>query len=253
MAFPVLDFPLVMFLVSLAVMAASAWLGELLRRRRAAMTEGERDDFGVVRGAALSLLALIVGFSFSMALARYDQRKTLEEGEANAIGTEFLRADFLPPDAGAKVRVLLRRYADQRVQYYEQRDAERLDRLAGETAATQAELWEVVRVVGTLPPNPLNALVAAGMNDVLNAQGYTQAAWWNRLPPGAWILMIVVAACCNVLIGYGRHRSGVGMLLVTPVTFALAFFLIADIDSPRAGVIRVQPQNLISLVGSLGR
>jgi hypothetical protein len=253
MPFLLIDYPPLVFVLSFVFMAAAAWVGERMRMRRPPMSEDERDDFGVVRGATLTLLGLIVGFSFSMAVGRYDQRKTLEEAEANAIGTEFVRADFLPADDAAKVRVLLRRYLDQRMQFYTLRDSEQLAGLASETAATQAELWSVVRSYGSGQPTPIGALVAAGMNDVLNAQGYTQAAWWNRLPVGAWILMIVVATSCNILLGYGTHRSGGRMLLVTPVTFALAFFLIADIDSPRSGVIRVKPQNLLSLAESLPR
>lgn len=253
MPFLLIDFPPLVFVLSFGLMVAAAWVGDRMRRRRPPMAEDERDDFGVVRGATLTLLGLIVGFSFSMAVARYDQRKTLEEAEANAIGTEYLRADFLPADDAAKVKGLLRRYLDQRIQFYTLRDPDRLAALAGETAASQAELWSVVRSYVSGQPTPIGALVAAGMNDVLNAQGYTQAAWWNRLPLGAWILMVVVAASCNVLLGYGTHRRAGGMLLVTPVTFALAFFLIADIDSPRSGVIRVAPQNLMDLAVSLRR
>ncbi|WP_334397930.1 hypothetical protein [Bradyrhizobium sp. AZCC 2289] len=53
-------------------------------------------NFNTVQAATFTLLALIIGFTFSMAVSRYDQRKTLEEAEANAIGTEYLRADLLP-------------------------------------------------------------------------------------------------------------------------------------------------------------
>jgi hypothetical protein len=97
------------------------------------------------------------------------------------------------------------------------------------------------------------ALVLSGMNDVLNSQGYTQAAWWNRIPPGAWILMVLIAICGNALVGYGTHliESETIRLLVLPVVLSLAFFFIADIDSPRRGVIRVIPQNLLSLAQSL--
>jgi hypothetical protein len=99
------------------------------------------------------------------------------------------------------------------------------------------------------------ALVVSGMNDVLNAQGYTQAAWWNRIPPAAWVLMAAIAVCCNFLLGYQARRAEAEaiLLLVLPLVVAIAFFLIADIDSPRGGVIRVQPQNLTSFALSLPR
>ena len=66
--------------------------------------------------ATLTLLALIIGFTFSMAVSRYDLRKNYEEAEANAIGTELLRADLLPADDAANTRRLLRGYLDPHVQ-----------------------------------------------------------------------------------------------------------------------------------------
>jgi hypothetical protein len=103
-------------------------------------------------------------------------------------------------------------------------------------------------------PTPVLALAVAGMNDVLNSQGHTQAAWWNRIPHAAWGLMAVIATCCNVLVGYGaRSAKAAGiLLLVLPLVVSMSFLLIAEIDSPRGGLIRVNPQNLLSLSESLG-
>jgi hypothetical protein len=89
------------------------------------------------------------------------------------------------------------------------------------------------------------------MNDVLNAQGYTQAAWWNRIPIAAWILMFLIAALSNVLLGYGMHAKVTALSVILPLAVSISFFLIADIDSPRRGVIRIQPQNLYALAESL--
>src|SRR5215475_1463832 len=91
----------------------------------------------------------------------------------------------------------------------------------------------------------------AGMNDVLNSEGHTQAAWLNRLPIAAWCLVLAIAIFCNVLIGFTSNRRGKGLLLILPLAVATSFFLIADIDSPRHGLIHLGPQNLISLAQSL--
>lgn len=72
------------------------------------------------------------------------------------------------------------------------------------------------------------------MNDVLNSQGYTQAAWWNRIPVTAWVLLATIAIGCNLLIGYGAHRTNKLLFLVLPLAVSISFFLIADIDSPSA-------------------
>ena len=90
-----IDNPFVVFAFALIVQAVAAFAGDFLRRRSQPFQQGERHDFATVQAATLTLLALIVGFTFSMAVTRYDQRKTLEEAEANAIGTEYLRTSRL--------------------------------------------------------------------------------------------------------------------------------------------------------------
>src|SRR5947207_12649441 len=118
----VTDYPLVIFVLSFLALWLSAHVGSVLRRRRS-LKEEVREDFGVILAATLTLLGLIIGFSFSMAVSRYDQRKNLEEAEANAIGTEFVRADLLPPADAARVRALIRSYVDQRLLFYTTRDS----------------------------------------------------------------------------------------------------------------------------------
>jgi hypothetical protein len=113
----IFDHPFLVFVVALLAQLGAAYVGELLRRRRPPGTK-ERDDFDTALTATLTLLALIIGFSFSMAVGRYDQRKNYEEAEANAIGTEYLRADLLAADDAMKVRELLQRYVNQRILYY---------------------------------------------------------------------------------------------------------------------------------------
>jgi hypothetical protein len=89
------------------------------------------------------------------------------------------------------------------------------------------------------------------MNDVLNSQGYTQAAWWNRIPAAAWALMVVIAICCNVLLGYSARRTDRRLSVVLPLAVSLAFLLISDIDSSRGGAVHVTPRNLLNLAQSL--
>jgi hypothetical protein len=247
----VVHFPQVLFLASFVGLWLSTRAGFLADRRLRPLAEEARENYSVVLTATVTLLVLIVGFSFSMAVTRYDQRKNYEEQEANAIATEYVRADLLPPPNSVKVRELLREYVGERVQYYITRDPVTLSQMNALTTRLQEQMWSTVGSAATARPSPLTSLAASGMNDVLNSQGYTQAAWRNRIPHGAWILMAAIALCCNFLIGYGARRTGTGLLLVLPLVLAISFFLIADIDSPRYGVIRVYPQNLLSVAQSL--
>jgi len=245
----------VLVLSFLALWAATA-IGAALKKRRP-LDEDLRQDFNLILAATLTLLGLLIGFSFSMASTRYDQRKTYEEAEANAIGTEYLRADLLPADAAARVRALLKQYTELRVRFYTANEAD-VARIDADTARLQKELWAAVLPVPQAPPAPppgaLEALVVAGMNDVLNAQGYTQAAWWNRIPTSAGLLMVLIAFTCNVLLGYSLRSASERskLLLVLPIVVAIAFALINDIDTPRHGLIRVVPQNLNALLASFG-
>ena len=246
-------FPLIVFILSFIAMWLSAWMGAFFQKKRPFPEESMRQDLDLVVTATLTLLGLIIGFTFSMAISRYDQRKIYEEAEANGIGTEYLRADLLPAADAVKVKALLRSYLDQRVLFYEIHNENDLRQIDKRTTQLQSELWSAVYASVSAQPSPMLALVVSGMNDVLNSQGYTQAAWWNRIPIAAWGLMILIAICSNFLVGYDRRgvRPGVIQLLVLPLILAVAFFMIADIDSPRWGVIRVVPQNLLSLSQSL--
>src|SRR5215469_35972 len=247
-----LNMPSLYFLPTVFCLWLAARLGVALRRRRP-LADDEKDDFGVVQAATLTLLALIIGFSFSMATTRYDLRKTYEEAEANAIGTEWVRAGLLPPSDAAKIRTQLRRYTDLRIAFYRTRDEQELQQINNDTSNLQNEMWSGVQTPALTQPTPVMALAVSGMNDVLNSQGYTQAAWWNRIPTSAWGLLIITAVCCHVLLGYGARdeKMSASLLIVLPLVISISFLLIADIDTPRRGLIRVKPQNLVALADSL--
>jgi hypothetical protein len=212
-------------------------------------------DLGIIQTATLTLLALIIGFTFSMAINRHDQREILEEGEANAIGTEFLRADLLPPKAAAATKDLLLQDTDQRILFYSRQSPEKIEEIRSKTDQLQTALWNEILPVIRTQATPVMALVASGMNDVLNSQGYVQAAWWNRIPLTAWALMAAIAICANLLVGFGARNfeKNISLFMIFPFVIAVSFFLIADIDSPRGGVIRIEARNLVALKNNLSQ
>lgn len=246
----IVNFPLPFFILAFFVLWVSAVVGAVIRKRFGPLPKEERDDFVIVQGASLTLLGLLIGFTFSMSISRYDLRKNYEESEANAIGTEYVRVGLLSPAQTTKVRELLRTYLDLRIRFYTSRRGEALRRINSDTAQVQNEMWLAIQAQAGIQPTPILALTVAGMNDVLNAQGYTQAAWWNRIPFEAWVLLALIAIGCNLMVGYGAHRRSM-LLVVLPLAVSISFFLIADIESPRGGLVRVQPQNLMSLAGNL--
>jgi hypothetical protein len=247
-----LNFPLGISFLSFLALWLAAWAGAKVHQKLHALEEADlREDFGLVQGAALTLLGLIIGFSFSMATGRYDLRKNYEEAEANAIGTEYVRADLLPQDDAARVKALLREYTAHRILFYTASRFDDIDKIRSDTGKVQDQLWAAVAQTANSQPTVLRGLALSGMNDVLNSEGYTQAAWWNRLPMGAWALMFGIALFCNFLVGFGARKFAPRLFLVLPLVVSVSFFLIADIDSPRGGAIRVVPQNLIRLQAGL--
>src|SRR5271169_6179769 len=139
----IVDNPFIVFLVALLLQWGAAYAGDLFRSTVRPVEKIEREDFDTVLAATLTLLALIIGFSFSMAVSRYDQRKNYEEAEANAISTEYARADLLPTEDGTKIRELLRKYIDHRILFY-RGDELRIGDVDSETTKLQVELWSSV-------------------------------------------------------------------------------------------------------------
>jgi hypothetical protein len=134
------------------------------------------------------------------------------------------------------------------------RDLDVRAQLDSKIFSLQTQMWSTVEAAaGVLPPNPVIALAVAGMNEAIDAQGFAQAAFLNRIPIEAWGLLCAIAIFANLLLGYTsqtfeKERT---LLWVMPTILSVAFFMIADIDSPRWGLIHVRPQNLESLAASL--
>src|SRR5271165_4206508 len=140
--------PILICLLTFVALWGASRLGAAQRKKQGPMSDEEREDFGMIVAATLTLLGLIIGFTFSMATGRYDQRKNLEEAEANAIGTEYLRANLLPAANATNVRILLTSYLDQRILFYETTDDRQLQQIDANTARMQADLWAAVKVPG---------------------------------------------------------------------------------------------------------
>ena len=120
------DFPSPLFVFSFIALWFSAYFGTVMLKKLGSLDVDGRQDVGVIQAAALTLLGLLIGFTFSMAMNRYEQRKNYEEAEANAIGTEYVRVGLLPAADATRLRDLLRNYLHQRLLFYTARDAQHL-------------------------------------------------------------------------------------------------------------------------------
>jgi len=247
-----MNFPALVSVAALTLMVLSLWVGDTLRKRAGIPEEDKRHESAhLMLGAILTLLFFLIGFTFSMAIHRYDVRRECEQAEAIAIGTAYSRADLLVPGDAAKVQTLLKRYLDQRMLFYTTRSSGRASEIAADTVQLQAQLWSTLRPALSTVPAPLMGVLVSGVNDVINSQRSCQGAWLNRIPVAAWALVMIIGIGSCWLMGYRARRTDWLAFLLVPIAVSVCFFLIADLDSPRGGAIRVTPQNLSILSQSL--
>jgi hypothetical protein len=239
--------------VSFALMLLSTLAGHALHQKKGVLTGEQRSDSGLLLGAVLTLMSLIIGFTFSMAINRYDLRKHCEQAEAIAIGTEYSRADLLTPPDASKVQTLLKQYLQQRLLFYTTRSPGRAAEITADTVRLQTELWSTLRpAIAAIPP-PLMGVLVTGLDDVINSQRSCQAAWLNRIPVAAWVLMLAIGIGACWQIGFRATLMDWRAFAVVPLAVSVAFLLIADLDSPNGGIIHVAPQNLSNISQSLPR
>ena len=248
---------LVIGIVSLLLLASTEigfWLG---RRLYLKQDEPRKGQISGIRGAMLGLLALLLGFTFAMAASRYEMRRSLVLQEANAIGTTYLRASFLPEAHRQDVQDLLRRYVDARIEFYEVM-ADKSGQQAEEEATSriQRELWSHAVAAGKEAPTPIVATFVTSLNETIDLDAARLNALRTHVPGAVWLLVLMVAACGCCVSGYGAGASGArnGFTNVAlPLLIAVAITLMADLDRPRGGIIGISQQPLYDLKQTLQR
>ncbi|TAK82810.1 MAG: hypothetical protein EPO12_06720 [Aquabacterium sp.] len=220
------------------------------RRRHAQADDGERNQVSAISAAVLGLLALLIGFTFSMAVNRFDLRQGLVLEEANAIGTTALRAQLLQPAAEAEVVRLLRQYVQVRLDFHDAGiDERRLHAVNAQTAVVQQALWRVAmqQARGGGNAAQVNLFIMA-LNDTIDLHGKRLAAMRNHVPPTVILLLLLVTLGAVGLVAYGgglHARRQLVAQTVLAVLLVLAIMLIVDLDRPRRGLILVSQQSML--------
>ncbi len=159
---------LVMLVVSLLLLVVTEVGFIFGRRLRGRDDEHRKGQIGGIQGAILGLLALLLGFTFAMAVGRYETRRDLVLQEANSIGTTFLRASFLPPEHRQAVELLLRKYVDARLNFYDAgTDKTEISNAEQTTTSIQQELWSHAVAASNVNPTPLMATFINSLNDTM--------------------------------------------------------------------------------------
>ncbi len=235
-------------------MLAALELGYRLGRRRALDTrEALRTQINSVQASLLGLLALIIGFTFAVALQHYDARSAAVVTEANALGTTWLRTSLLAEPERGELRMLLRRYVDMRVGEGHEALSESAQRSAALAAANQlhAALWQAVTRLVSKDNNPVTSgLFVAALNDSIDAFGARNAHLSRHVPEVVlWILFAtfgVTAAVLGYSAGIARHRPPLASMLLVAL-IVLVTYLIIDLDRPRRGLIQISQTPMLEL------
>ena len=206
-----------------------------------------------VEAAILGILALLLGFTMSMAVSRFETRKLLVLQEADAIGTSSLRAQLLPAPAGPEISSLLRQYVNLRVQYgaagY---DLARIEELNRQTGRLQTEIWTRAVAYAQQDPNPVKVgLLLQSLNEAIDAGEARWMAFQNHVPDSVIYVNATVSLLSALLVGYSfgvNGRRNIFSMFVLSVSVTLVLAVIIDLDRPRSGYIRGSQQPMVDLL-----
>ena len=219
-------------------------------RYRSNHTQKERDTIvGAIVTTELGLLAFLLAFTFGVVTSRFDERRRVLVDEANAISTTYLRAALLPDAEGASVRRLLRDYVDVRLQ------------VTGGTAVDEAlrrsenihqRLWtQAVAAAQHDPESIPTGLFIQSLNDMIDQHALrVMTAVRNRMPLAVWVVLFAVGFLSFFTMGYQAgltKGSRTPVTIVVALTFVVVIWLVADLDRPLEGFLRVSQEPMLEV------
>ncbi|MBX9692916.1 MAG: hypothetical protein K2Z81_11075 [Cyanobacteria bacterium] len=198
----------------------------------------------------LGLLAFMLGFTFNVALSRFDERRVAIIDDANSIGTTNLRADFLDEPQKGQIKTLLRNYAVLRANGI--RDGSARDELSTKTQGIQDQLWTIAVQLGKDHPTPISALFVSSLNDTIDMHSKrVSISMAGRVPISVWLVLFSVSILSMLGVGYyfglsGSRSWAETMILVA--TFSLVMGLVVDLERPHDGMIKASQQPMLELI-----
>jgi hypothetical protein len=247
----------VLLLTAFATFAVSLEIGYRIGARKQALSdEPTRTHANTLYTAVLGLLALLIGFTFAMAVSRFETRKGLMVDQANAIGTASLRARLLAPDQAARATALFAQYVVTRFEYNASvSGSDGLSAAETRAGAIENELWSIGQVALTADPRSQPAsLYLQALNDMFDLREKRRFALDDQVPTAVILLLFAVSVVALGLIAYscglcGRRRLPANLTFAFLI--ALVFIIIMDIDRPRQGLVRVSQASLERVQQSL--
>lgn len=245
--------------VGLAVLVAALMFGAtgagILVGRRLGRRDGLKEPIGVVQAAIVGLVALLLAFALSMAVGRYETRRSTVVLEANAIGTTYLRAQTLAEPVRTESLTLLRRYVDARIALSESvPDSDKFDAASQTSVRIQNRLWALAgEALDGAPTASAPRLYVETLNETIDAHTTRVAALENRIPAAVLWLQILAAALALGILGMylAAHGRGVAMALLAAGLVTVMLLVIFDLDRPHRGMITIPDTPLTALRQSM--
>jgi hypothetical protein len=248
-----IDYPSLLFISLFVVYAISLEVGFRLAPRGREKEDPDLHEQAVgVRDGVIVLLSLLLGFTLALTLPRFDLRRQLIVDEANAIGTTNLRAQMLPEPARTKSLELLRQYVDARVEFSETGGVPGAsDAATARSHVLQADLWAQAKDAAAAGPTPIISLYIASLNDTIDLEAKRIAARRNRVPISIWAMLFLLSILACLSFGFSLRRRFLLSMIVVPLMISIVMALIADLDTPNRGFIRVDLDSIQRLQSDL--
>ena len=233
-------------------MIVSALLGFAVRRLPGLVLKREKEEEGqeaFIVSAVLGLLALLLGFTFSLALSRYDDRREMVLEEANAIGTAYLRAQLVAEPERTVISTILVDYATNRLELSGRPD-ERFDQLLARNDQLLVDLWgHTMKVPESSGATPVTSLMISAVNDVIDLDAARKNARAAKVPSAVYAVLMVYFLATAAILGYSLTGLWARMAAVMLfLLFSISILLILDIDRPNVGMLREQQKPMEDLL-----
>jgi len=243
-----------LFLATVAIVVLSVEAGYRLGGYRRRRSDQEKDaPVGAIVASTLGLLAFMLAFTFSLSATRFDARRMVVVEEANAIGTTYLRAGLLPQPHGAQIRKLLREYVDSRLLAIQPGNTAQAIVMS---ADLQRDLWSQATAVSDQDSRSIvTGMFVQSLNEVIDLHSKrVMLALRNRVPELVWIALYFITIVSMSTLGYQEGLAGSRRslaVLALALTFSAVMLLVADLDRPQEGMLRVGQRSMIDLKDSL--
>lgn len=224
--------------------------GFRLGRRRVRIIEAEKESsVGSMVSASLGLLAFLLAFTFGLAASRYEARREVFLNEVNALGTTYLRAGLLPEPYRTEMRDLLREYVDVRIEGVR---SGKIEEAIQRSEKLHGQLWSRAAEVGEKNQNSIIVgLFIQSLNEVIDLHTKRVVAGLrSRIPTVIWLVLYAITVLAMAEMGYQTGLAGKRRPLSIPavaLAFSAVIVLIADLDRPGQGLIRVSQEAMDQL------